>query len=188
MNEERDMAIVDYMEYAKSRARWWASKHPYLREDIMATAMLALVKAFDQRVPQTPKAFVSAAVNNAVKDLLTRNSIIYVPWDEIKRRKEAKESLATLPSAHCDGECRDTPDNHSPPTWMEMQADDVASLLELTDREHRILELKIDGYTNAEIGLEFDITEGSVRHALGKIQGRYLTLLHNHKGLLKPHG
>jgi RNA polymerase sigma factor (sigma-70 family) len=182
------MAVAEYMEYAEERARWWSAKHPSLRDDIMATAMLALVQAFNRRIPQYPKAFLSKCIENAVIDLLEANYLIRIPRSEIARRKAQKETLDTLPRAVVigDEELWDLRKDREFPTWMRMQAEDVGILLELTEREQRILKLRMQGYTNAEVGLEFGISEAAVRKAIGLVKGRYLTLIHNHRGILKP--
>jgi len=184
----RNMAIAEHIEYAKERARWWASKHPYLRDDIMAVALLTLVEAFDRRIPDDPKAFISRCIENAVVDLLEGNYTIKVPRSEIARRQEAKETLETLPRAVRlnDEELWNIRKDTAYPTWMAMQVDDVGKLLELTPRERRILLLRQDGYTNEEIGIEFSISEAAIRKAVALIRGRYLTLLQTHKGILKP--
>lgn len=183
------MAIAKYLDYAKERGHWWAAKHPSLRDDIMAVAMLALVQAFDRRIPDHPKAFISKCIENAVVDLLEENYLIRVPRSEIARRKKEKESLDTLPRAVFvgDEELWDLRRDRAFPIWMRMQANDVGILLVLTERECRILSLRMKGYTNDEVGLEFGISEAAVRKAINLIKGRYLTLIHTYKGILKPH-
>lgn len=182
------MAVAEYIEYAKERARWWSKNHPHLRDEITATAMFALVQAFERRIPEYPKAYVSMCIQNAVVDMLENNYIIKIPRSEIRRRKEKGESLDTLPRAKLidDGEIRDLQRARIFPTWMKLQVKDIYTLLGLSDREKRILELRIEGYTNEEVGLEFSISEAAIRKAIGLIRGRYLTLLQTTRGLLKP--
>jgi RNA polymerase sigma factor (sigma-70 family) len=170
---DRDAVIAEYLEYAKERGRWWAAKHPLLRDDIMAISVLALVQALTKRVPKTPKAYISKCIQNAVIDLVTANEIIPVPRSEIRRRGEEGAALPHV--VHIDEGI----------DW-DWQAKDVCQLLELTTREQRVIQLKIDGYTNEEAGLEFGISERAIRKILNKVKGRYLNLLHKYKGLLKP--
>lgn len=183
------MAIAKYLDYAKERGHWWAAKHPSLRDDIMAAAMLALVQAFNSRIPDYPKAFISKCIENAVVDLLEANYLIKVPRSEIARRKSMKESLDSLPRAIIvgDEELWDLRRDREFPAWMKIQADDVGILLGLTERECRILSLRMKSYTNAEVGLEFGISEAAVRKAINLVKGRYLTLIHTHKGILRPY-
>jgi RNA polymerase sigma factor (sigma-70 family) len=177
------------MEYAKKRASWWAAKHPNLRDDITAAALLALVQAFERRIPESPKAYVSKCIENAVIDLLEANYLIKVPRSEIARRKASKESLDTLPRAVFldDEELWDLRRDRRYPHWMTLQVEDVGILLKLTEQEQRILNLRADGYTNVEVGLEFSISEAAVRAKINQIKGRYLTLIHTTRGILKPH-
>jgi RNA polymerase sigma factor (sigma-70 family) len=182
---DRDAVIAEYLEYAKERGRWWAAKHPLLRDDIMAISVLALVQALTKRVPKTPKAYISKCIQNAVIDLVTANEIIPVPRSEIRRRGEEGAALPHV--VHIDeGIDWDWQPSREPPAWKVLQAKDVCQLLELTTREQRVIQLKIDGYTNEEAGLEFGISERAIRKILNKVKGRYLNLLHKYKGLLKP--
>jgi len=183
------MAIAEYMEYAKERGRWWVAKYPSLRDDIIATALLALVQALDTTIPLYPKAFISKCIDNAMVTLLENNYIIHVPRSEIQRRKMAKESLDNLPRAMTveDEELWDLRRSQEPPPWTIIQLEDIAKLLELTERERRILTLRIQGYSNSEIGTEYGITKQAIQKTLQLVKGRYLTLLQTHWGLLQPH-
>ena len=125
------MAIAEHLEYAKERGRWWGAKHPSLRDDIMAVALLTLVEAFSQRVPEYPKAFLSKCIENAVVDLLEANYLIRIPRSEITRRKNMKETLDTLPRVvFLDyAELWELLRDQRFPHWMEMQVEDIGILL-----------------------------------------------------------
>jgi len=159
----RDDAIAEYLPYAKKRGYWWAHRYPFLKEDILATAMLTLVQVFEGcPSPQYPKALLSKAIGNAVIDLLRNNNLIHVPKAEIARRLKAEEPLIRI--LHLE----DDPIRKTEPIWMGLQVEDL--LRRLTERERSILDLKIQGFSYVEISAQTGIDKSYVRRIIQGIQ------------------
>lgn len=184
------MVVASYLPYAMDRARFWWHKYPHLREDIEATAMLATVEGINASgcpsADAAIKRFLWSCINNAIKDLLEKNYIIRIPQEEIVRRRKAGLSLNDLPRAmlmdHEDlWEMRRS---REAPTWVYLHVADVRELLNLSERETIIVDLRIQGYTLEEIGDRLGCTKVAVHLVLKKLQGRYLTLIRSHPSVL----
>jgi len=185
------MAIAKYLSYAKERARWWAYRHPLLRDDIMATAMFSLVRGLDRVIPEHPQGFISACIDNDIKKLLAANYLIQIPHNEISRLKAEGLGFESLPRAYSydikrDIRLLDTRVSKEAPSWVLIFVEEIKNLLQLDEREKKILRLKSDGYSNSEIGSMFDVTKQAIQLILRGIKGRYLTLIQKHPELLRP--
>lgn len=199
------MTVADYIEYAEERGHWWSKKYPHLRDDILATALLALVKAFASGVrKKNPKGYISGCIDNEIRDFLAHNYLIYIPKQEIKRRKKAKESLDDLPRAFLIGDLRGTlltrklvyddyklwdlgvkiPDH---PVWKRLHAEDVLSLLELSNFERELVRMRMEDRSLAEISILLDRPKTALHEALEKIRIRYRRIAYKRRsGILRP--
>ena len=189
------MSVAEYMEYALERGRWWAAKHPHLWDDILATAMLALVKAFDHCQPKYPKGYVSGCVDRGVIDLLYAQALIQIPKSEIARRKALKLGFEDLPRAFLaedtmDGDSTFYPEyelwdigKRSPqiPAWLIAHMNDVLKLLELSDYEYEIVRLRMLGHTLDGISGLLGKSKATLSEHLTNLQGRYMRISANPK-------
>jgi len=186
---DRDEAVAEYMPYAKDRARWWATKHPALWDDIHAAAYLALVKALNARdTGPGIKGFISKCIDNEITSLLRGNDLIKIPTREIQRRKKGDLGFDDFPKVILvdDQELHGLRRSNRHPAWVAIYIKDVFRLLELTDHEREILILKSDGYSLSEIGEKLSRAKSSLSETLGNIRGRYIRLLRTHHELLQP--
>ena len=164
------LLVEQYISYAKERGYWWANQYPYLYDDILATALLALVKGLTTiPEPEHVKGFISKCVDNEILSLL---------------RKVAKIPNMRIVSED-DDEDRYRPRQYPP--WRKMQADEVIELLQLNDYEMQILVLRNHGYTLEEIGQHLGRVKSSISEILSNIKGRYRLLRHQHPTILRPY-
>lgn len=183
---ERNEMILQYLGYAKTQAKHWETIYPNLRVEMMSLAYLGLVKALNMRIPENPKGYIARVIENVIVDYMGYRQIIRMSVEEYTKRIKNDEEIPTVWFFEDIPGYIDLRITKDPPVWKVMQAKDVCKLLNLTKREHRIIELKLENYTNDEIGLEFNLDEREIRRILGVLKGRYLSLLHHHRGLLRP--
>ncbi len=173
------VAVAKYLEYAKERGRWWAAKHPLYRDDILATAIYALVKVLDSpRHLQYPKGLISRAVDTQIIEFLRNNYLIKIPHSEIKRRKEAEESFETLPYARYveNKELYNLRVSNAHPTWKKMHAEDILLLLHLSPFEDKLIALRIQGFSFSEISTRLNKAKSTLHAVLENLRNRYLTI------------
>ncbi|KKN35652.1 hypothetical protein LCGC14_0781490 [marine sediment metagenome] len=193
------VAVAKYLEYAKERGRWWAAKHPLHRDDILATAIYALVKVFERpKYLQYPKGLISRAVDNQIVEFLRNNYLIKIPHSEIKRRKEAEESFETLPRAFLAGDIKtaqfEGKDYYSfhwhkdydlwdlglqastEPSWKKMHAEDILLLLHLSPFEDKLIALRIQGFSFSEISTRLNKAKSTLHAVLENLRNRYLII------------
>ena len=182
----RDVAIEEYLEYAKERARWWASKHPMLAKDIMATSMIALIKAVDMH-PRSMKGCISRLIDNAIAQLINDNDLIRIPRSTRYDITKGGGDLEALPKAEAVDPCEIYKKAKTHPTWVMMHRADVIDLLNLSDYEAEILEMREQSYTLEEIGLRLKRTKQTIHYALESIGDRYQRLTKRHPEILKPY-
>lgn len=178
------MIISDeHMNYARGCAKHWMIRHPMLEQEIMSVTMLQLVKV-EQKQPLHFKGYLSAAVRNAVAELINRNNLIYIPDQEFRRRREAKLSTDDLPKVRLvDEELYNIP-RQQPPPWMPIYITELRALLELSGYEERLLDLRLEGYSLSEISERLKKSKSTLHETLQNIRGRYLRLRHTHRGIL----
>ena len=163
-------AVAMYSEYAKERGRWWSSKYPDLHQDIIATALFALCKACKKLPENNHKGYISRVITNEIVDMLERQYLIRIPRDEIKRRKDAGETLDTLPRAN------PTEQLHVPiaPTAYRVAVyNEILDRLNLTNEERCIIEKRLAGHTNVEIAEMLKTTERTIKRRVAEIRRRY---------------
>lgn len=183
----RDEVIEKFLPYAKSQAKYWSYRYPFIREDVYSVALLALVEVAN-RTLNFNKSHLASAIKNKVTDLIGANNLIHIPRTELDKRKKENQPTDDLPKARLLGDESffDLRVSKDPPTWMQIHLKDVAKILELDKRESKIIEMKIEGYTNEEIGEHFDIHESMIRKILKKLQGRYLVATRDYPGIMRP--
>lgn len=162
--------MEQYIYYAKERGYWWANQYPYLYDDILAIALLALVECMTNpaELIRTPKGYISRCVDNAIITFLRK--------------------IGKLPTVRLIDEDGDE-DRRRPrqfPPWRRMQADEVRELLKLSEYELRILVLREHGHTLEEIGQQIGRRKSSICDALNGIGARYIQLRQQHPTILRP--
>lgn len=151
----RDEAIIKYQKFAEKVARRWWRKKPYMRDDMQATALYALVKAFDHRIPPTDiecRKYLTVCIGNAIKDFLQNDHLIRVPRD-------AENIFVAL--------------GDYPPSLIAHRVEIKEFLDTLTAQDRQILQHVADGHTQSQTAALMGISQGYVCKRLEKIRRRY---------------
>ena len=163
--------------YAKDRGRWWARKYPNYYDDMISVALLTLVRVGDE----VSKGYLSACIDNAAMDFVAQTATIRIP---LKRLLEANKTgtSSELPVVRASDEF--IAQAKGPPVWMDLYIKELLAMLQLTPRERRILDLRSQGYTLEEIGIEVGGAKNTIHDLLRGIQSRYIALSAKHGEIL----
>ena len=183
----RDEVIEACMPTATKIANSFAAKHPRSADDIHSEAMYALCKAV-KRISDGAmhteefKAYIEQSIRRNIKQFIQKDHLIYLPnWyysQNIENaaittipivytfdiREQDEENLEEIAQLTFDAPAHDTGDNQIVNEFCKT----------LTNLERRIIDLRAENYTLAEIGQKINKAESSVLFILNSIKDKFL--------------
>lgn len=177
----RDELIFEFMPDALKQKWRFVYHNPTKEEDIHSVALLALVEAVDwwliNRTDDNLGSVVCHFVNLQVRDYLLYDHTVRCP-----KSQKVKPVIVSATLHDDDGHCYEDftlSYQQASRSSVSEQAQylELINRLELSYRQKAILELRIQGYTLAEIGSCLGISTTWVYENLEQIAGRYERLV-----------
>lgn len=180
--------IKGHIRLASQIAGRYMWRHPHKTEDIVAAAMLGLVKAVEwapTRLEDTNiTPYIVSTIHRHISDFLETDHLIKIPRDAYKKRLQANKYIPIIfdiDPKEDDEENReyDTVGSFDPPVYdtdKPIEFEDLCSSLELTHEERRIIDLRVKGYTQQEVGEIIGKKRQWIGFVLEKLQERYIKI------------
>ena len=182
-------ALIEcHIKLAYQISKRFINSYPKKKDDIIAAAFYGLSKAvnwayegrlYDDGITK----YIQVTVQRHIRDFLETDHKINIPRKTFKRLIELNETIEFVPVI--------VPINHDTENenedfYLEDYQENVTDqyvqhykifeelffILKLTDIERQIVELRLDGYTQAEIGQKLNRTQQSIQQILKGIQDR----------------
>lgn len=137
-----EQAILGYTRLALSIAGRWMERLGYHEDELEGAALVALVKAVNDCVTQTPEnptGYVKKAINNGVCEAINALSVVSVPRST-RRYKESPPEVTCVGNPEVAVTHPDT-----------LEINDEIDRLARDDLERAILRLRLCGFSDSEI-------------------------------------
>lgn len=151
--------IEDHIPYVKRRVAWWSARWPGRAEDFLSAAYLKLVEVYPKiQENETPEAYLYTAINNAILDFLSKDSLIAVPAK--KRRAGLSIEYDVFIDAVGAGAAE------------QAEFDELLAAICETYQDRAIFELIMKGYSYREIGQILAIGLATINRTLRRARKR----------------
>jgi RNA polymerase sigma factor (sigma-70 family) len=174
--EIEEEIILGHMPLARAVARRIARQHPHLKDDLIAEALLCLVKVV-RRIrekledPEKAGVFIGANIRWGLVNYIHKHGhTIRMPRTEIDRQIEENGEISPpVVSSNYEEAIEEDP-------LRNISQQELINKLKLTDYEIHILYLRYNNYTNEEIGKLVERHESTVLRHIRNIVSRYKDL------------
>lgn len=180
--------IKGHIRLASQIAGRYMWKHPLKSEDIVSAAMFGLVQAVEwapERLRDhniTP--YIVTTIHRFISEYLERDHLVRIPRNEYSKRLQANKYIPIIfdiDPKEDDEENReyDTVGSFDPPVYdtdKPIEFEDLCDRLELTYEERRIIDLRVKGYTQQEVGEIIGKKRQWIGFVLEKLQERYIKI------------
>jgi len=170
----RDTLIEQNIDLVHSVVRGYLRQHPhlgYLKDDLLSAGQIGLCEAVDlieTSKPENAKGFLTIAIRRAIKEAVVNEDSIKVPTRTRSRLREQGREVEVVNRVHqLDMIARTDPG---------LELVDVMDAIDAacdSDFERQIVKLRIEGYTDRDIGVKLDCDGATVCRALKAIYKRY---------------
>lgn len=139
---------------------------------MFGVACLAIVKAIDKLPPSIDNvaAFIVMAVSRAIRKYKANLPIIRIPLTSEARMKQGEMEQVVLPSVV-------DIDYHNPlrlhDGFEQVDCDEIVDKICYNETERAVVELRAQGYTDTEVGLELGLGKSAVCKLRQRLQSRY---------------
>ena len=155
----------EYVDFARQVARRWCRVKYNIRDDLEAVALLAMVKAFKRRVPETHierKKFLTTCINNAIRDFLIKDKLMPIPRAVIDQHNQY---VVLDPERILHQHAKTRAHQEDALRLEELLAD-------YTPLEREVILLRIDKYKQVEIAEKLGISCSEVCKILKRIRSK----------------
>jgi len=170
----RDTLIEQHIDLVHSVVRGYLRQHPtlgYLKDDLLSAGQIGLCEAVDlieTTNPNNVKGFLTIAIRRAVKEAVINEDSIKVPTRTRSRmRSQGKEIEVVNRVNQLDMIARNDP-------GLEMvEVMDAIDAACQSEFDKQVVKMRIEGYTEEEIGDKLGCDKSTVCRALKTIYKRY---------------